>query len=351
MFMKKILITLGLVIIVGFIISRIPAVEDRVVITAVSNSVQTSSLPEEDALTAVVCGSRSPIPSEGRAEACVMVRAGENIYLVDTGNGSAVNLRKWNIPFNKIKSVLFTHLHSDHISDLADIHLASWIVQKRTNKLKVYGPEGVELVTQGFESAYGPDYFFRNSHHGDEIAPLDVVGFDPQTIDLNNPVIVNEDGLTVTAFKVIHYPVKPALGYRFDYKGRSLVVSGDTSYSESIIKYSEDVDVLLHEAQSNYLVRMIQSLALKQGAMMRAKIMDDITTYHTTPLEAAEIANKANAKHLVFYHLTPAPRNAIMERIFLRGVNDIRDDWTLSKDGTMIVLPVNSDEIEITSID
>ena len=349
--MKKILITLGLVIIVGFIISRIPAVEDRVVITAVSNSVQTSSLPEEDALTVVVCGSRSPIPSEGRAEACVMVRAGENIYLVDTGNGSAVNLRKWNIPFNKIKSVLFTHLHSDHISDLADIHLASWIVQKRTNKLKVYGPEGVELVTQGFESAYGPDYFFRNSHHGDEIAPLDVVGFDPQTIDLNNPVIVNEDGLTVTAFKVIHDPVKPALGYRFDYKGRSLVVSGDTSYSESIIKYSEDVDVLLHEAQSNYLVRMIQSLALKQGAMMRAKIMDDITTYHTTPLEAAEIANKANAKHLVFYHLTPAPRNAIMERIFLRGVNDIRDDWTLSKDGTMIVLPVDSDDIDIISID
>ena len=351
MFMKKILITLSLVIIVGFIISRIPAVEDRVVITAVSNSVQTSSLPEEDALTVVVCGSRSPIPSEGRAEACVMVRAGENIYLVDTGNGSAVNLRKWNIPFNKIKSVLFTHLHSDHISDLADIHLASWIVQKRTNKLKVYGPEGVELVTQGFESAYGPDYFFRNSHHGDEIAPLDVVGFDPQTIDLNNPVIVNEDGLTVTAFKVIHDPVKPALGYRFDYKGRSLVVSGDTSYSENIIKYSEDVDVLLHEAQSNYLVRMIQSLALKQGAMMRAKIMDDITTYHTTPLEAAEIANKANAKHLVFYHLTPAPRNTIMERIFLRGVNDVREDWTLSKDGTMIVLPIDSDKISITSID
>ena len=84
---------------------------------------------------------------------------------------------------------------------------------------------------------------------------------------------------------------------------------------------------------------------------MRAKIMEDIMTYHTTPFEAAEIANKANAKHLVFYHLTPAPRNEMMERIFLRGVDDIRDDWTLSKDGTMIVLPVGSDEIDVTSID
>lgn len=351
MFMKKILISLGLVIIIGFIISRIPAVEDRVVITAVSNSVQTSSLPEEDALTAVVCGSRSPIPSEGRAEACIMVRAGESIYLVDTGNGSAVNLRKWNVPFNKIESVLFTHLHSDHISDLADIHLATWIAQKRTDKLTVYGPEGVELVTQGFESAYGPDYFYRNSHHGEEIAPLDIVGFDPKTIDLNNPVIVNKEGLKITAFKVLHDPVEPALGYRFDYKGRSLVVSGDTSYSENVVKYSKDVDVLLHEAQSNYLVGMIQSFAIKQGATMRAKIMEDIMTYHTTPFEAAEIANKANAKHLVFYHLTPAPRNEMMERIFLRGVDDIRDDWTLSKDGTMIVLPVDSDEIDVTSID
>jgi len=348
--MKKFLITIGLVVIVGFIILRIPAVEDRMVVAVIANTALTSSLPSEDSLTAVVCGSRSPIPSEGRAEACVMVKAGGNIYLVDTGNNSAVNLRKWNIPFNKIKSVLFTHLHSDHISDLANIHQASWIMQKRTDKLNVYGPEGVELVTQGIELAYGPDYFFRNAHHGDEIAPLDKAGFNPKTIDLNNPVLLNEGGLTITAFEVLHDPVKPSLGYRFDYKGRSLVVSGDTSYSENVIENAKDVDVLLHEAQSNHLVRMIESFALKQGATMRAKVMDDITTYHTTPVEAAEIANKANVKHLVFYHLTPAPRNKIMERIFLRGVNDIRGNWTISKDGTMIILPIDSDKIIITNI-
>ena len=78
--------------------------------------------------------------------------------------------------------------------------------------------------------------------------------------------------------------------------------------------------------------------------------MADIVTYHTTPIEAAEIANQANVKHLVFYHLTPAPRNALMERMFVRGVNDIRKEWTLSDDGTMVILPLNSDKIEIKKI-
>jgi len=83
---------------------------------------------------------------------------------------------------------------------------------------------------------------------------------------------------------------------------------------------------------------------------MVSKIMQDVLDYHTTPVEAAEIANKANVKHLVFYHLNPAPRNSIMENMFVRGVNDIRGDWTLSKDGTMVILPFNSDKIEITKI-
>ena len=73
-------------------------------------------------------------------------------------------------------------------------------------------------------------------------------------------------------------------------------------------------------------------------------------TYHTTPIEAAEIANQANVKHLVFYHLTPAPRNTLMERMFVRGVNDIREEWTLSDDGTLVILPPNSEKIEITKI-
>ena len=325
---------------------RSPPVQDRIMMSVVSGMINApNNLPEEDALSAAVCGSRSPIPSPGRAETCVMVRAGENIYIVDIGDGSASNLRSWGIPFNKIKSVLLTHLHSDHISDLADLQLATWINENRETKLDVYGPDGVNLITEGFETAYELDYFFRNTHHGEQIAPLDVAGLSPHIVDLDQPKIIDEDGLVVTAFEVVHDPVEPALGYRFDYKGRSLVISGDTSYSKNLIESSRDADVLFHEAQANHMINIIRDFNLQRGADLNAKLMEDIITYHTTPVEAAEIANLANVKHLIFYHLTPAPRNYITEIIFLRGIDEVREEWTLSNDGTMVVLPVESDEV------
>ena len=147
---------------------------------------------------------------------------------------------------------MLTHLHSDHISDLADLHLMTWVNSNNTKPMDVYGPEGVELVTGGFEAAYQLDYQYRNEHHGDEIAPKDIAGFNAFPIDLSNPIIIDEDGLKVTAFKVTHEPVDPALGFRFDYKGRSIVISGDTIYDENLIKHAKDADVLFHEAQANH---------------------------------------------------------------------------------------------------
>ena len=330
---------------------RSPPVQDRIMVSVVSGMINApNNLPEEDALSAAVCGSRSPIPSPGRAETCVMVRAGENIYIVDIGDGSASNLRSWGIPFNKIKSVLLTHLHSDHISDLADLQLATWINENRETKLDVYGPDGVNLITEGFETAYELDYFFRNTHHGEQIAPLDVAGLRSHIIDLDKSKIIDEDGLIVTAFEVVHDPVKPSLGYRFDYKGRSLVISGDTSYSNNLIEKSRDADVLFHEAQANHMINIIRDFNLQRGADLNAKLMEDITTYHTTPVEAAEIANLADVRHLIFYHLTPAPRNYVTEIMFLRGIDEVREEWTLSNDGTMVVLPVGTDEIIISNI-
>ena len=182
------------------------------------------------------------------------------------------------------------------------------------------------------------------------MAPLDVAGFDPHPIDLSNPVIINEGDLKVTAFEVSHEPVEPALGYRFDYKGRSIVISGDTRYSENIIKVANEADVLFHEAQANHILKILEDMSNRLGMPLRAKIFKDILSYHTTPEEAAKLANLAKVDHLVFYHLVPAPINKIASRIFLRGVNDIRQEWTISKDGTMVSLPIGSNAIIISKI-
>ena len=330
------------------VLTRVPAVQDRLMLRFAQTLGSTTADLNDNSLSAVVCGSRSPLPSPGRAQTCILVNAGGNYYVVDIGDGSAANLGNWRIDANKIRATLLTHLHSDHISDLADLHLMTWVNTSHTKPMDVYGPEGVELVTQGFEDAYQLDYQYRYEHHGNEIAPKDIAGFNTFTIDLSNPVIIDEDGLKVTAFKVTHEPVDPALGFRFDYKGRSIVISGDTIYDENVIKHAKDADVLFHEAQANHqLDIMRKALESNKGLVT---ILNDIETYHTTPIEAAKVANLANVGHVFFYHLTPAPRNNLTERMFFRGVNDIRKEWSSTKDGTMVILPLDSDEIIITNI-
>ena len=346
--LKYILIVAVIGIILVSVLTRVPDVQDRLMFRFVQTLGGTTADLNDNSLSAVVCGSRSPLPSPGRAQTCVLVNAGGNYYVVDIGDGSAVNLNNWRIDANKIRATLLTHLHSDHISDLADLHLMTWINTSHSKPMDVYGPAGVELVTQGFEDAYQLDYQYRHEHHGDEIAPKDIAGFNPFPIDLSNPVIIDEDGLKVTAFKVTHDPIVPALGFRFDYKGRSIVISGDTIYDENLIKHAKDADVLFHEAQANHqLDIMRKALANNEGLVT---ILNDIETYHTTPIEAAKAANLANVDHLFFYHLTPAPRNNLTERMFFRGVNDIRKEWSSTKDGTMVVLPLDSDEIIVTEI-
>ena len=122
----------------------------------------------------------------------------------------------------------------------------------------VFGPEGIDQFTQGIEMAYAHDYVFRNEHHGDAIAPLQFAGFDTRVIDLNNPVIFDNGELKITAFRVIHEPVELALGFKFEYKGRSIVISGDTSYTQTVIDNSMNADVLFHEAQANHMLTIME---------------------------------------------------------------------------------------------
>ena len=215
----KLLKYLAVIIFILFILvnvlTRLPVVQDRIMMSALNNAVNDAAtdLPD-DALSALVCGSGPPLASPGAAQTCILIKAGDEYFIVDIGDGASANLTNWGINVQKVKAVFLTHLHSDHIADLADLHLMNWVTASRQSKLKVFGPEGVSSVTKGFEAAYALDYKFRNEHHGNEIAPIEVAGFDPYTINLDEPVIYNQNDLKVTAFEVEHDPV-PAVGFRF----------------------------------------------------------------------------------------------------------------------------------------
>src|SRR5207249_319322 len=137
-----------------------------------------------------------------------------------------------------------------------------------------------------------------------------------------------------------HEPVAPAVGYRFDYAGRSLVVSGDTRKSAGVLAQARGADLLVHEALSPKLVGILHDAAVRAGNTGFAKITADIPNYHTTPVEAGELAQAAGVRHLLFYHVVPPLPVPGLERVFLDGVSGaFSGGVTLGRDGTRISLP------------
>jgi ribonuclease Z len=167
------------------------------------------------------------------------------------------------------------------------------------------------------------------------------------TAAIDRSTVVLRDGeLTVTAYEVDHAPIAPAYAYRFDYKGRSVFVTGDLKYNASLAKAARGADVMVSEAIATSMTRALGAGAHAGGRDRAAKIMHDIEDYHITPEQAAAAANDAGVKLLVFYHLLPAPDGWLPRKLFTQGIDDIRaGGWTMADDGSMYTLPAGSGEV------
>jgi ribonuclease Z len=293
----------------------------------------------------VLCGTGSPIADAARAAPCTAVVAGGTFLLVDVGPGSWEQVDLANLPVGELDGVLLTHFHSDHIGDLGEAITQSWIAG-RSQPLEVYGPPGVGRLVAGLREVYAQDVGYRVAHHGEEFMPSQAAGAVAREIalppeDSSDAVVVLErNGLRVTAFRVDHAPVSPAVGYRFDWGGRSVVVSGDTRKSASLVANASGADLLVHEALQPRLTERAAETARRLGLTRLAKLASDLPGYHTTPREAAEVAREAGVKHLVLTHLVPGPTNALTRRLFLDGAGDVFDgELTLGQDGMRWSLP------------
>jgi ribonuclease Z len=357
---KRILWVLAALVLVvaaaGAIAFTSRSVQDAIVRRIVRERIgrDTSALLAPDALRVLLCGTASPIPSPRRAEACTAVFAGGRMWIVDTGPGSWRNLGLRRVRGEAIGAIFYTHLHSDHIGELGEFNLQTWAAG-RPAPLRVYGPDGVEDLVHGFAQAYAADTRFRIAHHGAALLPPERAAMVPETVVLGGDGaarVLDEDGVVVTAFAVVHDPVKPAFGYRFDYGGRSVVISGDTKASPNLVAHARGADVLVHEAQSQAIVHTMEAAAREAGQLRIAKILGDIPSYHSDPAEADREAVAAGVRLLVLTHFTPPPDNALLARIFRRDMSTLPPDGVvLGEDGTLIVLPTGSDAIEVTRLD
>lgn len=309
---------------------------------------QSASL--EDGLHVYLCGTGSPLPDAERAGPCVGVLAGQTAFVFDAGSGSIRKLVRMGFPVGEAEHVYLTHLHSDHIDGLGEMMLQAWVGGSRSSPVGISGPEGTAAVVEGVMQAYRTDAGYRVAHHGEEI--VNPAGFGAAATELDLPtgaiasVVFDAGGARVSAFLVDHSPVSPAFGYRVDYAGRSVTISGDTVKSAAVARAAAGSDLLIHEALNREMVATLSDAAASNGDASLSQIFADILDYHASPVEAAETAQAAGVQELVLTHIVPPLPSDLLHAAFLKGVGGAFDGrTTIGEDGLMISLPAGSSKI------
>jgi ribonuclease Z len=298
-----------------------------------------------DGLRIVVCGSASPLGNDpARAQACIAAVTPEHLFVFDVGARSPLRIAEARLPLSRLDGVFLTHFHSDHITGLPDVNLASWVAGRK-DPLKVYGPSGVQTVVAGFNQAFSLDRQYRVDHHGDALlppaaGPMEAVTFAP------GDVVWQDDLLTVTSIPVDHSPVAPAVGYRIDYRGRSAVISGDTVVTDTLFAAAQGADLLLHDALSRTLLDPMIATAKERNVPVIPAIMTDVIDYHADARSIEARAAAAGVSQLAYYHLVPVPRNALAEKLFARG---LADETLLVRDLHTFDLPPGSGDVIISA--
>jgi ribonuclease Z len=237
-------------------------------------------------------GNGVPQPSIDRFGPSTLVEAGGQYFLFDCGRGATQRLWQQKVELGKVNRLFLTHLHSDHTVGIPDLWLTGWLPTafgRRNSPFQVWGPAGTAEMMEGLRMAYSWDIRIRSQ----EINKADT-GIMVLTHTVKEGVMYDQGGIKVTAFFVDHADfIDSAFGYRLDYGGHSVVISGDTRYNENLIKYAKGVDVLIHE------VAVAKDELIKKSAITR-----QILSYHTSPEQAGKVFSQVNPRLAVYTHIS-----------------------------------------------
>jgi len=239
---------------------------------------------------ATLLGTGCPAAVMNRFGPSTLVEAGDQKFLFDAGRGALQRLTQLDVRWQDIQGVFLTHLHSDHVVGFPDLWLTGWlIVPGRKVPLQVRGPTGTAAMMSHLQQAFAYDVRIRTENDG--VSPEGVA---LAVEEIGEGVVYDKGGVKITSFEVDHAPVKPALGYRIDYSGRSIVLSGDTRVSQNLLRHAQNVDVLVHE---------VFAPATLQRAGVPAARAKSIVDYHTTPEQAGEVFARLKPRLAVYSHI------------------------------------------------
>ena len=237
-------------------------------------------------------GTASPAPRVDRFGPSTLVEVGGQKLLFDAGRGVPIRLRQLRIPLGKINTLFITHYHSDHTSGIPDVWLTGWLPTpygSRALAFHVVGPVGAKTLMSNLEKAYALDVKIRLEDEKTSPAGIATI---VEEFDKDG-VVYDKNGVKVIAFAVEHgAAIKPAVGYRIEYKNRSVTISGDTRYDENVIKYGTGTDLLIHEVGSARPELLASSVPVQR-----------IIAHHTTPREAGLVFSRAKPKMAAYTHI------------------------------------------------
>jgi ribonuclease Z len=242
------------------------------------------------AITVTLLGTGTPEPETERFGASTLVEAGGMRFLFDAGRGATIRLAQIKVPVGSIEATFITHFHSDHTAGLPDVWLTGLLpgFGGRKNPMTIIGPVGTQQLVSSMAQAYQTDIQIR----AQEIKLDPVVAAPAATEFDKGGVVFDKGGVKVTAFAVDHGAfAKPAYGYRLDYDGKSVLISGDTRYDANVIQFGKGVDLMLHE------------VAEAPEAMKSLPITKAIMGLHTSPEECGQIFTLTQPKMAAYTHL------------------------------------------------
>jgi ribonuclease Z len=252
-----------------------------------------------DVFRVTLLGTGDPIPRIDRFGPSTLIEVGTQKLLFDAGRGVTQRLGQLHIPLRDIDMLFLTHFHSDHLVGLPDLWLTGWLPPpfgRRATPLRITGPLGTDELVTNLTAAFQPDIKIRIA---DEVLPPAGIEFFTREFSANG-IVYSEHGVVVRAFAVDHGAlIKPAYGYRIEYGGHSVVISGDTRFDENLIAESQGADLLIHE------VGAATHALLKYSEQFR-RILD----HHTTPEQAGVVFARVKPKLAVYTHF-----------VLLRGPN------------------------------
>ncbi|MCK1302099.1 MBL fold metallo-hydrolase [Bradyrhizobium sp. 24] len=236
-------------------------------------------------------GTGVPIPRPDRFGPSTLIEVGGHTLLIDAGRGATMRLFQLGVPIGSIDALLLTHFHSDHTVGIPDLWLTGWLSSyfgNRQRPFNVIGPVGTAKLMHHIEAAYAHDIDIRVADEklAREHAAIGVKEF------TGDGAVYQAGDLRVVAFAVDHgEAIKPAYGYRVEYKNRVAVISGDTRYNANVLRYGAGADLLVHE------------VAMARPELLSEVYIRRILNHHTSPQEAGRVFAQTEPKMAAFTHL------------------------------------------------